>query len=105
MAAVYSNGSGVIMTSRRYDSISAPNDTPTKLIDLNKALSTLMEDAELLRVALQLFTEEMTVLLAQCERAIQAGDLLKAAEICHTLKGAPANLSMQPLTDKAKEIG
>ncbi|MGI2258250.1 ATP-binding protein [Shewanella sp. GXUN23E] len=77
-------------------------DTPSKLIDLNKALSTFMEDAELLRQALQVFVEEMSVLLAQFQQATDAGELVQVAEICHTLKGASANLAMQPLANQAK---
>lgn len=85
--------------------VKTPEKEPTtELLDYDRALRTLMGDAALLNSALIAFVEEARSWQAQLDMAIQDADKELVDRLCHTVKGAAANLAMGPLSAKSREM-
>jgi CheY-like chemotaxis protein len=88
----------------------APVDSPTvnaptqDVMDLSSALARVDGDAELFREVAQLFLETTPGSLDQLRTAVGAGDLDKAAQLAHTLKGAVSNFSAREAFEAASNL-
>ena len=78
------------------------NQDQIKYINVNEALSRMRGNKKLYVKMLDLFLGVNE--FAQFEEAIGKGDLNRAAEVAHTIKGMTGNLSMTALFEQSEKL-
>ena len=73
-------------------------------IDIEKALSQLEGDRDLLYEALDVFLDTSPALLEDLQSAASAGDGHKLQHAAHSLKGAASNLCAEPVRSVAQQL-
>ena len=81
-----------------------PNQNQGQPFDLNKALTHMDGDQELLHNLVQVFIEESAGQLAAIEQGIQEADAGAVEKAAHALKGAVGNFSAQRSHDLAYHL-
>ena len=80
-----------------------PQSSETAVINYDTLLHRCMSKPEMVRRVLKRFAESTMETLAALERAAASGDIVTAARHAHSLKGAAANISAEPLRAVAAE--
>ncbi len=71
---------------------------------VEKIAQELEFDPEDVEILLSMFTENAKESLQQMSQAIMHHDLLTIQNSAHAIKGSAANLMLQPISEKAREI-
>ncbi|WP_305044816.1 Hpt domain-containing protein [Geoalkalibacter sp.] len=71
------------------------------LIDLHGALAALEGDRELLMDCLALLAEDLPLRLEELRRSLDSGDLARACNVAHTIKGSVAVVGAVALKNTA----
>ena len=70
-----------------------------EIIDLPEFLDRVMEDKDLLRELLDIFTEDFVQKREELGKAVAAKDFETIRGVAHSLKGASGNISAKPLRE------
>jgi two-component system, sensor histidine kinase and response regulator len=92
---------GAPQSQQAASEVAPPRPCP---LALERALSNLGGDAELLEEVVQVFLQTIPELLSQLNNAVRSGDAKEIAAAAHSIKGAAANIGAEVVSETARKL-